>query len=284
MIWNREEYINLMTFGDIPRPMFVELFGPLIGLDEEWRAQGASEDEIGMTAFDFDYVKRVDCGVHTGLMGGLEPMVLEDNERFIIQKDELGRTTKLPKGYATIALPLNFPVKGWEDWEKLKPFFTFSEDRINRVQLERAAQSQKEGTLTTMGIPGGFDTLRELMGEEGACVMCYEEPDLVRDILATLTDTALRCIERAADALTIDHLHIHEDMAGKSGPLFGPKQVLEFLRPYYVAAWDAARAGGCKIFCQDSDGQMTPVVDAFLECGLTVMYPCEPAAGMNTSP
>ena len=46
MKWTREEYLDLMTFGDTPRPMFSELFGPLIGSAEEWRAQGASEDEI----------------------------------------------------------------------------------------------------------------------------------------------------------------------------------------------------------------------------------------------
>ena len=62
MKWNREEYIELMTFGKIERQMFVELFGPLIGLDEEWRKQGATEDEINMLAFDFDYVPIVGCG------------------------------------------------------------------------------------------------------------------------------------------------------------------------------------------------------------------------------
>ena len=281
MIWNREEYISLMTFGDIPRPMFVELFGPLIGLDEEWAAQGATKDEIDMVAFDFDSVRRMDCGLKTGILGGFAPAVLEENDRFIIERDQLGRVTKLPKGYATIALPLTFPVKGWEDWEKLKPFYTFSEDRIDTGQLARAAKAQKKGTLVTADIPGGFDTLRELMGEETCCVMCYEDPGLVEDILTTVRDTAVRCLERAADVLTIDNLGVHEDMAGKSGPLFGPKQVREFIKPYYLAAWDVAKSSGCKIFCQDSDGQMTPVVDAFLESGLTVMYPCEPAAGMD---
>ena len=51
MKWNREEYIELMTFGKVERQMFVELFGPLIGLDAEWRKQGATEGEINMTDF-----------------------------------------------------------------------------------------------------------------------------------------------------------------------------------------------------------------------------------------
>ena len=55
MKWTREEYIELMTFGRSDRQMFVELFGPLIGLEEEWKKQGATEAQINMTAFDWDY-------------------------------------------------------------------------------------------------------------------------------------------------------------------------------------------------------------------------------------
>ena len=42
MRFHREHYLDLMTFGHAPRPMFCELFGPLVGLADEWRAQGAS--------------------------------------------------------------------------------------------------------------------------------------------------------------------------------------------------------------------------------------------------
>lgn len=45
MIWDRERYLDHMTFRHSEGEMFCELFGPLIGLEEEWRAQGASEDE-----------------------------------------------------------------------------------------------------------------------------------------------------------------------------------------------------------------------------------------------
>ena len=38
----REEYLDYMTFKANERPMFIEIFGPLIGLREEWIAQGGS--------------------------------------------------------------------------------------------------------------------------------------------------------------------------------------------------------------------------------------------------
>jgi uroporphyrinogen-III decarboxylase len=65
------------------------------------------------------------------------------------------------------------------------------------------------------------------------------------------------------------------------GPLVGPKQVAEFIRPYYRRAWDLLAARGARVFQQDSDGNVRPVIDAFLDAGLTCMFPMEPAAGMD---
>ena len=281
MKWNRQDYIDLITFGGCERQMFVELFGPLIGLDEEWRLQGASEDEIGMIAFDWDYVPTLSSGGRVGIMGGFQPRVLEDTEDYTISIDNLGRTMKLPKKFATIALPLDFPVKDMDSWMKIKHFYTFSEDRIDYDRIELCLAKQKEGTLITASILGGFDTVRELMGEEGACIAYYEDPELIQDIMATITDTAIKVYERITDKLTIDNLCVHEDMAGKSGPLVGPNIVKEFIAPYYSKLWDLMSSRGTKIFSQDSDGNMCAVLDAFMECGVNVTYPCEPAAGMD---
>jgi len=44
----REEYLDFMTFRANTRPMFTEIFGPLIGLKEEWAAQGAAPDEFDL--------------------------------------------------------------------------------------------------------------------------------------------------------------------------------------------------------------------------------------------
>ena len=281
MKWTREEYIELMTFGKVARQMFVELFGPLLHLDEEWRKQGATEDEISMFAFDWDYVPFVDCGARLGMLNPPKTIILEDNAEYTISKDALGRTMKLAKSSATIPLPMDYPVKTMDDWLKLKPQFIFDEKRIDFDALERAKKLQKEGTLITSYVLGGFDFPRELMGEEGACVAYYEDPELMEDILSTITDTAVKVFERVSDHLVIDNLCIHEDMAGKSGPLVGPSLIKEFIKPYYRAVWDMLSAKGTKLFSQDSDGNMMPVIDVFLDCGVNVMYPAEPAAGMD---
>ena len=165
MKWNREEYIELMTFGKVERQMFVELFGPLIGLKDEWKNQGATNDQLDLTAFDFDYVPIIGCGGNTGVWGGFEKKIIEDTPSYTITRDELGRTMKLAKGFATIPLPLDFPVKDMDSWLKIKPFFEFREERINWDMVEHSKKMQQEGTLVCAFMQGGFDIPRELMGE-----------------------------------------------------------------------------------------------------------------------
>ncbi len=281
MRWHREEYIELMTFGNTDRPMFVELFGLLVGLENEWRSQGASDDEIALAAFDFDYVDQVGCGGNTGQLGGFTPRVLENTPEYIIKTDYLGRKTKLYKKSATIALPLDYPVKDMDSWLKIKSWFEFKEERIDWDQVEASKKAQAKGALVVASMPGGFDLPRQLMGEEGVCYCYYDQPELMHDILNTISDTAFKVLDRISDKLVIDNLTVHEDMAGKSGPLIGPCQIEEYIKPYYRKIWEMLSSKGTKLFSQDSDGNMNPVIHSFLECGVNIMFPLEPAAGMD---
>ena len=67
---------------------------------------------------------------------------------------------------------------------------------------------------------------------------------LLRALTQALGDTAVRCIEQ----VNFDQLSVHEDMAGRAGPLLGPKQVEEFIAPYYRRCWDAAQERGARLF------------------------------------
>ena len=281
MIWKRERYLAHCRHEFTGREMFCELFGPLAPLEEEWRKQGATEKEIAMTAFDWDYVLKTELAANCGAISGLETMVLEDKPEYTVCRDTLGRTMKLIKNSATIPLPLDHPVETMEDWLKIKHWYTFREDRVNREELLRQKALREKGYLTLFNIPGGFDEPRQLLGEEGLCIAFYDEPEMVRDMLETFTDTALKVMERVGEIVPIDNLMIHEDMAGKSGSLIGPNLIREFLAPYYKAAWDCARSFGAELFSQDSDGNMNSVLEAFMECGVNCSYPCEPAAGMD---
>lgn len=281
MIWNREQYIAHCQHEYTGREMFCELFGPLTALEDEWRRQGATEKEIAMTAFDWDYVLKTHLSGRCGAITGQQEVILQDTPEERILLDHMGRRMRLIKKSASLPLPLDHPVQTMDDWLKIKHWYTFREDRVNREQLLNQKALREKGYLTLFGVPGGFDEPRQLLGEEGLCIAFYDEPEMIEDMLATFADTAIKVMERVGDVVPIDNLTIHEDMAGKSGPLMGPNLIEEFLAPYYQKVWDCARSYGAKLFSQDSDGNMNAVLDAFIACGVNCSYPCEPAAGMD---
>lgn len=278
---NRDEYIAYMRFRENRRPLFTEIFGPLLGLKEEWEAQGASPQELDFSAFHYRSPKIFTIAANAGLHNPVREKILEETEEHILSQDAYGRTMRLIKSSATLPLPLNYPVKTMEDWLRIKPLYQFHDDRLAAGWLEAARIRREQGYTLSLSIPGGFDEPRQLMGEEAVCMAVYDQPELIHDILHTISETALKVCDLVTAEIPVDRLFVHEDMAGKSGPLFGPRAVKTFLLPYYRAVWDFLSERGAQLFDQDSDGNMNAVIDVFLEAGLNAMYPMEPAAGMD---
>ncbi|MBI2192224.1 MAG: hypothetical protein HYU36_09585 [Planctomycetes bacterium] len=281
MAVRREEYLDHMTFRTNLRPLFFEFLGPLVGLKAEWAAQGASPEELDLSAFRFRAALDGYVPVSTGWMGGSPAEVLEETERYVVSRDRMGRRVKLFKGVATLALPLEYPVKNMDDWLGIRHHYAFSEERFAPGWEEAARGHREAGRVVVVHIPGGFDEPRQLLGEEGACVAYVEQPELMHAILETIGETAVRVLDRVSSKVAVDELLVHEDLAGKSGPLPGPRQVREFIKPYYRKVWDMLKARGARLFKQDSDGNLNAVIPAFIDAGLNVMSPMEPAAGMD---
>ena len=277
----REEYLDYMTFRANKRPLFTELFGPIVGLKEEWADQGAAPDELDFSAFRFRCPMTGSVPVNTGWIGGTKEVVLEETAEHVITRDARGRRMKLCKGAATLPLPLDYPVRTMDDWLRLKPHYAFSEDRFRTGWEGTAREHLAAGRATQVSIPGGFAEPRQLMGDAAVCIAYYEQPELMHDMLDTFADTACRVLDRVSKTVQIDILNVHEDMAGKSGPLAGPSQVEQFIAPYYRRVWDLLASRGARLFDQDSDGNIEPVIPAFLDAGLNVIHPAEPAAGMD---
>lgn len=277
----REEYLDHMTFRANRRPLFTEIFGPIIGLKEEWEAQGATADELSFRAFRYRCPMSGWAPVNTGWRGGPAPVPLWENETEKVFRDAMGRTMKLAKGVSTLPLPMDWPVRTMDDWLAIKHHYTFDPARLAGDWEAAMHAHVAAGRAVVAGIPGGYDTPRQLMGDEGACLAFIDHEELIDDILRTVGDTAVRVLDAVSARAPIDVLSVHEDMAGRSGPMIGPAQVSKHIGPYYRRVWDMLRDRGARVFDQDSDGDMRPVIGAFLDAGVNCMHPMEPAAGMD---
>jgi hypothetical protein len=243
------------------------------------RQQGA--EELDFSAFTYRCPMLGGVPVETGWIGGCPEQVIEDAEGHRIYRDRMGRTMKLFKGVSTLALPLDHPVKTMDDWLKVKHHYEFSERRFSPGWQKTAQEHIQAGRVVCVSIPGGFDEPRQLLGNEMLCKAYYAEPEMIKDILKTIGDTVMEVLDRVSKAVQVDILYVSEDLAGRDGPLIGPKQIKEFITPYYRRIWDLLKGRGARLFDQDSDGNLNPVINAFLEAGVNCMHPMQADASMD---
>lgn len=281
MAVRREEYLDYMTFQRNDRPLFTEIFGPIVGLKEEWEEQGATPQELDFSAFPYRCEAHGFIPINTCRIGGCQPKVIEDTDQRLLYRDDLGRTMNMFKGVATVPLPLDYPVNNMDDWLKVKSLYAFSEGRFAKDWQRVAHEHLEAGRVVCVDIPGGFDEPRQLMGAEQVCIAYHEQPELIHDILKTIGQMAFRVLDHVSARVQIDLLSVHEDLAGKAGPLAGPGQIDEFIRPYYRRIWDMLADRGVRLFDLDSDGDINLVIPAFLETGVNCMHPMEPAANVD---
>ena len=63
--------------------------------------------------------------------------------------------------------------------------------------------------------------------------------------------------------------------------VLGPKQIEQFLSPYYHHVWDLLADRGVRVFDLDTDGDINSVIPALLDAGINCMHPMEPAANVD---
>jgi len=131
------------------------------------------------------------------------------------------------------------------------------------------------------GTFGFYSMLRNWIGTENLCYLFYDDPKLVEACLETLSEFALRVFEKAVKEIAFDFYYIHEDMAGKGGPLMGPDLFRKFILPHYKRFIEFLKSNGVKIVLVDTDGDHNVLIPVFLEAGVDGFGPIERAAGMD---
>jgi uroporphyrinogen-III decarboxylase len=219
--------------------------------------------------------------MNRGPLSGIEETLLSEDDSTRVVRDTFGRTMVLPKKVATLGLPQDFPMEEAGDWSRVSDWFRFEDDRVDENALAACRDERDAGGVVRVFIWGAYDIMRQLMGDENACVAMSEEPEGVRVILEQIGDMQEACIRKILQATPIDILFVHEDFAGKSGPLIGPNTIRNVFNHYYRRMWELARKGGARLFDIDSDGYVDPVIDALLDCGINCLHPVEPTGGTD---
>ena len=266
--------VRCLTGGTIDRVPF--------GVGLGWRPWGGALRESGIPdiAEHFGYDRSFALpAMQYGFFPVFEKVVLEKTADYTVYRDERGITMKQQGN----SMPdwIEHPIKSPADWEQLRPRLQMDDARITEDWLKFRTRLKDTGEAVQVGtFPWGiFGTVRDFLGNEQVLYAFYDHPEMVRDMMNTLTSLWLALYERVAARVQIDHIHIWEDMSGRQGSPISPAMVEEFMMPCYDRIVAFARAHSVRVVSVDTDGDCSQLVPIFLKHGINMMFPFEVQAG-----
>jgi len=255
----------------------------------EWEKQGLPKGVDLNAHFGLEPLRMVYAGLDTGPWPHFAQRVIEENDEVVIKIDAYGRTVRDYKKHTTMPEWLEFPVKNAADLRKVideryNPDLAAS--RWPADWEEKAAAWRKDWDTRDylILVDGGcyYGMLRNLCGVEVASLLFYDAPELVDEFMEKAHFFCLEGIRRVkAAGLKVDFLGFGEDIGAKSGPLISPATFRKYLYPRYQKAVVEARSAGIELVIYDSDGNLIPFMDMYLEVGIDCLWPCEVASDMD---
>jgi len=277
----RERFWKIMHFKEADRLPFCEFLGYWGETLNRWYGEGLP---TGMWITDyFGFDKREGIPIDFGPIPRFIPKTLSEDERYRIEIDEAGTTKKVLKTSTSMPTFIDFPVKNWEDWEKVKKRFDPKDSRRypKTWSDELLEYYETVDRPISLSLSGFFGQARSLMGLERLSVTFYRDPKLVHDIMDFWADFVIETMREAVERARIDFVTIWEDMAYRNGPLISPKMFREFMLPRYKKVTSFIRGKGIDLIMVDTDGNHEALMPLFLEGGVNCLYPLEVQAGMD---
>ena len=286
----RERFVRVLTGKDADRVPFMKIFGGTNAVTGRWLKQcpqlQTHIDEL--LGFEGRYRGWQIAPVNTGLCG-VPPDVVEyssETETRVRHGDGKLTVHMSREGHFFNHIA-QYPVKCQNDWQRIKTSwldpedprrFPVSGDWRNFVEIFNCRDYPLQ--LTCGGVYG---FARNMLGDETLCVMLYEEPELVRDIMETYIDMCIAIWKKMVREIRFDIIECWEDMAYKSGSIISKKHFAEFLAPQYSRIRDFAGESGIPLIMVDSDGNIMELSEWMSEAGVNCMYPFEVQSGNDIS-
>ena len=294
----KERFVRTLKFEPVDRAPFMEI-AVWAQTRERWIREGMPEDadtsfmHRGSEYFGLEGYEtlRIDAIAPRPIR---ETQIVEETDEYEVFVDGLGRTRRALKagtvGGTRMSMDtyIDFAVKdrasfreyrkGYDaryDAERYPPDYEDIREALARSDLPLTLLDPLYGTF------GYYSMLRNWIGTEPLCYMFYDDPKLIEECLDVLSEFAMRLLARALKEIKFDFYYIHEDMAGKGGPLMGPELFRKFILPHYKRFIEFLKSNGVRVVLVDTDGDHNVLIPVMLEAGVDGFGPIERAAGMD---
>jgi uroporphyrinogen decarboxylase len=289
---NRDRFRAAMAFEPTDRPCHIE-HGFWHETYLRWQAEGLPADVkepvfayLGEGPDLFDHFGLTRYGYllpSQYFLDWFTPEVLEETDSYLLQRDGMGRVVKTSKLGPSLPQYLEHPVKCRRDYEALKERLAPAPERRYPAGWDAiaAAMRAQQDVVVCTHMDGFFAYPRELIGVEAMLYLLYDDPGLMRDLIADRCDFYIQVYERAIRDAKPDFAFIWEDMCFANGPLVSPALFREFMLPAYRRLTGWLRDVGVATVIVDSDGDVRALIPLWLEGGVTGLLPFEVKAGLD---
>lgn len=239
-----------------------------------WRTEGLPED-ISEHAFFNAAPLCSGIPVNLGLFPLFEEEILEENESWVIMRQNDGVIAQLFKGRSSIPHYIDYILKdpsNWEEYEKrLQPDPARLPDNLDET-LAQLNASEVPVAMHTMSMVG---FLRNWMGVENMAMASMVYPDFFARTVEVISDLVCWAIDQVASKVRIDLGWGWEDICFKTGPLIQPDAFSRLCVPGYKKIAEKLRSHGCDLYLVDCDGLIDHLVPHWLDGGVNIMFPIE---------
>jgi uroporphyrinogen decarboxylase len=149
---------------------------------------------------------------------------------------------------------------------------------------EQIAQINADADFCMLYEAGGiFELAWGLRGMERFMMDMIMQPEIPQVIMTHLTDTYIALAHKVLRAAQgrIDIAWTWDDVGAQNGPLIAPSMWAEQIKPHHVRLNRVLKEYGVTLMYH-SDGSIVDFIDGFIEMGVEVLNPLQPAPkGMN---
>lgn len=282
----RERFIHCMRFEPVDRVPLMEM-GLWDETLERWHDEGLPLSVTNLSqleqhlhldrSFNLNWLP-LNCEIYPAF----DIQIIHETESEITLIDGGGVTSRQKKHFKSIPQFIRFPVENEADYEKLLPRLDGKDPGRYASHFDAELQERHaRDEIIGIHFPAFFGFPRGIMGLENWCMAFYDQPHLVKRIIADRVQFAKDVLARALDSGLINYVQLWEDMAYNAGPLLSPRMVNDFMRPAYEEVTAYLHARDVKLVMVDCDGRVNSLLPIYRQAGIDGTYPCEIAAGAD---
>jgi len=289
---HRERFQRLFHYQTVDRGIHWE-FGYLGETIDRWRGEGLparfTSDTWGEGPGSVEDYFGVDPVVNLPVNYGFVPPF--EGEAKVLKVEGNRQTVQDPDGTIyeqnvdgtkTIPHYIKMPIANRDDWKRFKERLNPDSPGRHNVDWKKLGEELQHSELPVfVNLGSYFGIPRDWIGFENIALMCYDDRELVEEIVETLTELYISQLSACLREVRVDLAWGWEDICFRNGPIISPKMFGEIVGPRLKRVCDLLRRHGCDVILTDCDGYVEPLVPVWLEAGLNCMFPLEVHSGSD---